>query len=70
MALAKTELDLALQLKWNDRTAKNVILFIGDGMDPNTVTASRIYKGNEQTKLTFEEFPYIGLLKVMLSWCL
>ncbi|KAK7865832.1 hypothetical protein R5R35_001287 [Gryllus longicercus] len=59
------ELDEALKLTRNENRAKNVILFVGDGMGPNTITAARIFKGNgnEQTKLTFDEFPHIGLLK-------
>ncbi|XP_032517990.2 alkaline phosphatase-like [Danaus plexippus] len=61
--LAADELDEALKLKWNQNTARNVILFIGDGMGPNTVTATRIYKGGETHKLSYEKFPHIGLLK-------
>ncbi|MEK7694852.1 MAG: alkaline phosphatase, partial [Pseudomonadota bacterium] len=34
--------------------AKNVIFFLGDGMGPATVTASRIYKYGESGKLTME----------------
>lgn len=50
--------------------AKNVIIFIGDGMGISTVTAARIYKGQkagksgEEATLTFEEFPHTGLSKV------
>ncbi|VVC93409.1 unnamed protein product [Leptidea sinapis] len=36
--LAAAELEEALQVKWNLGVAKNVILFIGDGMGPNTVS--------------------------------
>ncbi|KAM3958782.1 alkaline phosphatase [Aphomia sociella] len=61
--LAKTELEEALNLKWNEGTAKNVIIFIGDGMGPNTVTATRIYKGGESHRLVYETFPHVGLLK-------
>lgn len=51
-------------MKRNENTAKNVILFIGDGMGPNTVTATRIYKGGESYRMAFEEFPHVGLIKV------
>ncbi len=34
--------------------AKNIIFFLGDGMGPVTVTASRIYKYGEAGKLTME----------------
>jgi alkaline phosphatase len=49
--------------------AKNVIIFIGDGMGMSTITAARIYKGQlagksgEENQLTFEKFPNIGLSK-------
>ncbi|XP_068632142.1 alkaline phosphatase-like [Battus philenor] len=61
--LAKDELHEALRIKQNVGTAKNVILFVGDGMGPNTVTAARIYQGGESHQLSFEKFPHIGLLK-------
>ena len=34
--------------------ATNVIFFLGDGMGPTTVTASRIYKYGEAGQLTME----------------
>lgn len=49
--------------------AKNVILFIGDGMDPTTVTAARIFDGQsrgedgEENILSFEHFPHVALSK-------
>lgn len=49
--------------------AKNVIIFIGDGMGMSTVTAARIYKGQlagnsgEENELAFEHFPTVGLSK-------
>lgn len=49
--------------------AKNVILFIGDGMGVSTLTASRIFEGQlrgesgEENRLSFEEFPYSALSK-------
>jgi alkaline phosphatase len=53
--------------------AKNVILFVGDGMGVSTVTASRILdgqmKGNpgEENRLFFETLPYLALSKTY-SW--
>lgn len=50
--------------------AKNVIIFLGDGMGMTTVTAARIYKGQQKGKsgeeenLVFDEFPHTGLAKV------
>lgn len=58
------ELKAALNVKLNTRRAKNVVLFVGDGMGINTMTASRIYKHGEQGRLTWETFPHMGLLKV------
>ncbi|MBQ1782374.1 MAG: alkaline phosphatase [Gammaproteobacteria bacterium] len=52
-------------------TAKNVILFVGDGMGVSTLTAARIYQGQkkagnqggEENRLSFETFPYSALSK-------
>ena len=52
-------------------TAKNVILFVGDGMGVSTLTAARIYQGQQQAgnqggeenRLSFENFPYSALAK-------
>lgn len=49
--------------------AKNVILFVGDGMGVSTLTASRIMAGQmsgksgEEGFLSFEEFPYSAQIK-------
>uniref|UniRef100_A0AAG5DTN4 Alkaline phosphatase n=1 Tax=Anopheles atroparvus TaxID=41427 RepID=A0AAG5DTN4_ANOAO len=47
----------------NARKAKNAIFFIGDGMSLPTVAATRMYLGNENVSLSFEQFPYFGLAK-------
>lgn len=53
----------------NENIAKNVIFFLGDGMSIPTLTAARIYLGQmqghngEESHLSFETFPYIGLAK-------
>uniref|UniRef100_A0A6M2E1K4 Alkaline phosphatase n=1 Tax=Xenopsylla cheopis TaxID=163159 RepID=A0A6M2E1K4_XENCH len=60
---ARSELKLALNLEIKNQHAKSAILFVGDGMGPNTVTASRILKHGESGLLAFEKFPHIGLLK-------
>ncbi|XP_014236948.1 alkaline phosphatase, tissue-nonspecific isozyme [Trichogramma pretiosum] len=57
------ELKDALKYTWNTNTAKNVIVFVGDGMSPDTITASRIYRAGENSYLSWERFPHIGLLK-------
>lgn len=49
--------------------AKNVILFVGDGMGVSTITAARILEGQlkgktgEENSLSFETLPYVGLSK-------
>lgn len=49
--------------------AKNVILFVGDGMGLSTVTAARILEGQQRGKmgeeheLSFDKFPYSGFAK-------
>ncbi|MFY7746214.1 MAG: alkaline phosphatase [Erythrobacter sp.] len=49
--------------------AKNVILFIGDGMGISTITAARIYAGQkqgqtgEEFQLSFEKFANVALVK-------
>ncbi len=55
--------------KSNKKHAKNVILFIGDGMDPTTVAAARIFDGQsrgedgEANLLSFEKFPNVAYSK-------
>jgi len=57
-----------IQLRTN--TAKNLIMFLGDGMSLTTLTAARIYKGQlqndsgESDHLSFERFPFTGISKV------
>ncbi|HUU73240.1 MAG TPA: alkaline phosphatase, partial [Burkholderiales bacterium] len=49
--------------------ARNVILFVGDGMGVSTVTAARILEGQlkgglgEENLLAFEQLPYLALSK-------
>lgn len=56
--------------KAQNKKAKNVILFVGDGMGVSTVTAARILEGQiagrpgEENLLSFEEFPNLALSKV------
>lgn len=57
----------------NTNIAKNVILFLGDGLSIPTVTAARIYQGQlngregEEDELSFEGFPFTGFSKVRTS---
>jgi alkaline phosphatase len=53
----------------NKAKAKNIILFVGDGMSLPTVTAARIYAGQqrgesgEENRLSWENFPHTALSK-------
>ncbi|XP_036387719.1 alkaline phosphatase, tissue-nonspecific isozyme [Megalops cyprinoides] len=53
----------------NKNVAKNLILFLGDGMGVPTVTAARILKGQlngesgEESQLEMDKFPYVSLSK-------
>lgn len=44
-------------------TAKNVIFFLGDGMGPSTITASRIYKYGEDGSLTMDKLERTARIK-------
>ena len=56
-------------LKNSASKAKNVILFVGDGMGVSTVSAARILQGQiagnsgEENLLSFEHFPFSGFSK-------
>lgn len=62
-------LDAALAAVPNTGRARNVIIFVGDGMGLSTVVASRIFEGQqrgvdgESNSLVFERFPYVALSK-------
>lgn len=68
-ASGQAELQRALARDFNTNRAKNVILFVGDGMGITTVTAARIFDGQtqgsagEENALAFELFPAIALSK-------
>lgn len=56
-------------LRPNPFKAKNVILFVGDGMGISTIAAARIREGQlkggsgEENSLSFEKLPYVSLSK-------
>lgn len=59
--------------KSENNSAKNVILFVGDGMGISTITAARIFDGQSQGKtgeehrLSFEHFEHLALIKTYNS---
>jgi alkaline phosphatase len=72
-AQAQAQLQRALAAQPNTRQAKNVILFVGDGLGTSTVTAARIFEGQqrhvdgESNVLAFEAFPHVALSKTYSS---
>ncbi|XP_062558477.1 membrane-bound alkaline phosphatase-like [Armigeres subalbatus] len=60
---AKQTVDTLVNRKDNTNVAKNVIMFLGDGMSISTVAMARVYAGGEERQLSFEQFPYIGMSK-------
>ncbi len=59
----------ARELAPSPQRARNVILFVGDGMGVSTVTAARILDGQlrggsgEEHRLAFERLPHLALMK-------
>ncbi|XP_068953227.1 intestinal-type alkaline phosphatase 1-like, partial [Petaurus breviceps papuanus] len=66
---AKIALTTARQLQPIQTSAKNLIIFLGDGMGVPTITATRILKENLngavglETPLAMDGFPYVALSK-------
>ncbi|XP_076581950.1 intestinal-type alkaline phosphatase [Chaetodon auriga] len=66
---AMQALNAAIYVQRNVHKAKNLILFLGDGMGIPTVTAARILKGQmakksgEENSLVMDTFPYVALSK-------
>ena len=42
--------------------AKNIILLIGDGMGPNQVALGKFATGGPDHRLSFENFPFTGIV--------
>lgn len=70
---ARNSIEEALKRQENKLVAKNVIMFLGDGMGVTTVTAGRIRKGQQRGELgedfitEMEQFPYLGLAKTYVQ---
>lgn len=66
---ARLSIEELLKRRDNTRIAKNVILFLGDGMGVSTITAGRIRKGQVNGQLgedfvtEMEQFHHLGLAK-------
>lgn len=67
---AKSQLLRNLRDVDSTAVAKNIILFIGDGMGITTVTTARILRGQqkggtgEEYELAFDKFQHVALAKV------
>jgi len=60
--LTKNEIKKAIEKERIEKKAKNVILFIGDGMGYPSQSAGRILKGGEEYYTTIDKLPFSGLL--------
>lgn len=67
---AKEGIEKRLRRLQNKNIARNVIMFLGDGLSVPTLAAARILKGQrenrtgEEAEMFFETFPTVGLSKV------
>ena len=74
-AVAQQTLQKILSEQPNKNVARNVILFLGDGMGISTITAGRIYSGQlkgqpgEDYQLSFDKFPNVALAKASQQGC-
>ena len=66
---ARADLETRLAVRPNTGRARNVILFVGDGMGISTLTAARIYQGQragvdgESTWTAMDRLPFSALVK-------
>lgn len=69
---AKEGIERRLNEPQHHHSARNVIFFLGDGMSVPTLTAARTLLGQrrgdtgEEAQLSFEQFPTVGLAKVIV----
>jgi alkaline phosphatase len=59
---ARETIENALFKPDNTNVAKNIIIFLGDGMGISTITAGRIYKGQKKNKNGEEEVTHMESL--------
>lgn len=68
-AQGRAQLEARLAMPVNQGKAKNLIIFIGDGMGISTLTAARIWQGQkaggdgESTETAMDTMPYSALIK-------
>ena len=64
-ARGRADVERNARIQRDERTARNVVLFVGDGMGVTTITAARIRAGeksgrHEAEELSFETFPHLA----------
>ncbi|WP_373488984.1 alkaline phosphatase [Blastomonas sp.] len=68
-AQGRAQLEARLNIARNEGQAKNLIIFIGDGMGVSTLTAARIWQGQkagkdgESTETAMDSMPYSAIVK-------
>jgi alkaline phosphatase len=60
---AQKLLEDQLKVTPNTKKAKNIILFIADGLSISTTAAARMYTGGEEKQLSYEKFSHFGLAR-------
>jgi alkaline phosphatase len=66
---AQSDLSARLNIEHRPQRARNVIVFIADGMSIPTIAAARIFDGQQSNRsgvensLSFERFPHVALIK-------
>lgn len=60
---AQNLLEEQLKFKPNTKKAKNIILFIADGLSLTTTAAARMYMGGEEKQLSYEKFSHFGFAR-------
>ncbi|KAG5683695.1 hypothetical protein PVAND_012961 [Polypedilum vanderplanki] len=60
---AKAFVEKQVKQQPNTNTARNVIMFLGDGMSHYSIAGARLLMGGEEKKLYFENFPYTASSK-------
>lgn len=63
LELAKDFVEEQLRKTPNTGRAKNIIMFMGDGMSHPTIASARVQMGGEEQKLSFENLPFTASSK-------
>lgn len=61
--VARKVVDDNLKKEKSHKIAKNIILFLGDGLSVTTTTATRSFLGDTNKSLAYENLPFVGMSK-------